>query len=142
MRRGLVIAAVLGSLLACGPSAKPGGTGYRAFTKHYAFVITSDPSPPYARERATFKIVVRDKNTSEPIDGGEGILYANTKDNTAKTWDSFTAGPAPGTYYANLRFIVANDWAVALKFHKDSTQALETVDTWYQTVLPERPASH
>jgi hypothetical protein len=140
--RALVIAAALGCLLACGPSAAPGGTGYRAFTEHYAFTITSDPSPPYARERTTFKIVVRDKSTSEPIEGGEGILYGNTKDGAGKSWDSFSAGPAPGTYYANLNFIVANDWALALKFHKDSTQALETVDTWYQTVQPERPGSH
>lgn len=137
-----MIAAALGSALACGPSASSGTTDYRAFTQHYAFRISSDPSPPHARERTVFKIVVRDKNSSEPIEGGEGIIYANTKDGVGKTYDSFTAGPAPGTYYANLNFIVANDWAIALKFRKDSTQALETVDTWYQTVKGERPATH
>jgi hypothetical protein len=140
--RALVIAAALGSALACGPSASTGSTDYRAFTQHYAFRISTDPSPPHARERTVYKIVVRDKNTSEPIEGGEGIIYANTKDGEGKTWDTFTAGPAPGTYYANLKFVVANDWAVALKFRKDSTQALETVDTWYQTVGSERPATH
>ena len=142
MRHALVIAAVLGSLLACGPSAASTAKEYRAFTQHYEFRISSDPSPPFARERTVYKVVVRDKNTSQPIEGGEGIIYANTKDGAGKTYDSFVAGPAPGTYYANLRFIVANDWAIALKFRKDSTQALETVDTWYQTVQPERPASH
>jgi hypothetical protein len=140
--RAFVIAVALGSVLACGPSASSGSLDYRAFTEHYAFRISSDPSPPHARERTVYKIVVRDKNTSEPIEGGEGIIYANTKDGEGKTWDTFTAGPAPGTYYANLKFIVASDWAIALKFHKDSTQALETVDTWYQTVGAERPATH
>jgi hypothetical protein len=37
---------------------------------------------------------------------------------------------------------VATNWALALQFRKDSTQALEKVDTWYQQVLPERPATH
>lgn len=142
MRFSLVIAIALGSLVACGPSASTGATDYRAFTQHYSFRISSDPTPPHARERTVYKVVVRDKNTSEPIEGGEGIIYANTKDGSGKTWDTFVAGPAPGTYYANLKFIVANDWGIALKFRKDSSQALETVDTWYQTVLPERPATH
>lgn len=142
MRHALAVAIALGSLIACGPGASTGATDYRAFTQHYAFRISSDPTPPHARERTVYKIVVRNKNTSEPIEGGEGIIYANTKDGAAKTWDSFVAGPAPGTYYANLNFIVANDWGIALKFRKDSTQALETVDTWYQTVYPERPATH
>jgi hypothetical protein len=137
-----VIAVALGSLMACGPSASSGATDYRAFTEHYAIRVSSDPTPPHARERTVYKIVVRDKTSSQPIEGGEGIIYANTKDGTGKTWDSFVAGPAPGTYYANLNFIVANDWAIALQFRKDSTQTLEKVDTWYQTVLPERAASH
>jgi hypothetical protein len=137
-----VIAVAMGSLMACGPTASSGTTEYRAFTEHYAYRISSDPSPPHARERTVYKIVVRDKNNAQPIEGGEGIIYANTKDGTGKTWDSFTAGPAPGTYYANLKFVVANDWAIALQFRKDSTQALEKVDTWYQTVLPERAATH
>lgn len=142
MRYAFVIALALGLLAACGPSASSGAKDYRAFTEHYAFRISSDPSPPHARERTVYKVVVRDKESSQPIEGGEGIIYANTKDGTGKTWDSFVPGPAPGTYYANLNFIVANDFGIALKFRRDSTQKLETVDTWYQTVLPERAASH
>jgi len=89
-----------------------------------------------------FKIRVRDKNSSQPIEGGEGIIYGNTEDGGGKTWDSFTPGQAPGTYTANLQFVVASNWGLALQFRKDSTQPLEKVDTWYQTVLPERPATH
>lgn len=143
MRRALVIAIATAAFAACGPKAAgTASTEYRAFTEHYAFNITSDPSPPHAREKTVFKIRVRDKNSSQPIEGGEGIIYGNTEDGGGKTWDSFTPGQAPGTYTANLRFVIATNWALALQFRKDSTQPLEKVDTWYQTVLPERPASH
>lgn len=143
MRYALVMAIALGTLIGCGPKAAgPETTEYRAFTEHYAFNITSVPSPPHAREKTVYKIRVRDKNSSQPIEGGEGIIYGNTEDGASKTWDSFTAGAAPGTYTANLQFVVANNWGLALQFRKDSTQALEKVDTWYQTVLPERAATH
>jgi hypothetical protein len=124
MMRALVIAVAAASIAACGPKAAgTGTTEYRAFTEHYALNITSDPSPPHAREKTVFKIRVRDKTSSQPIEGGEGIIYGST-------------------YTANLQFVVATNWALALQFRKDSTQALEKVDTWYQTVLPERPATH
>jgi hypothetical protein len=143
MMRPLVIAIAAATLLACGPKGSSSSTTeYRAFTEHYAFNITSDPSPPHAREKTLFKMRVRDKNTSQPIEGGEGIIYGNTEDNAGKTWDSFTPGQAPGTYTAKLEFVIATNWALGLQFRKDSTQALEKVDTWYQTVLPERPATH
>jgi hypothetical protein len=141
VRRALVIA--MATLAACGPKAAgTANTEYRAFTEHYAFNIASEPSPPHAREKTLFKIRVRDKATSQPIEGGEGIIYGNTEDNSGKTWDSFTPGQAPGTYTAKLEFVIATNWALALQFRKDSTQPLEKVDTWYQTVLPERPATH
>ena len=95
--------------------------------------ITSDPMPPRARERTTFKLVVRDKATNQPVDGGEGLLYGNMKDPTVKVWDSFVAGAEPGTYYANVHYVAAGDWAMAIRFHRDSTQRLEQVD-WMQTV--------
>ena len=143
MRHALVMAIAIVGLVACGPKAAgTSTTEYRAFTEHYAFNITSDPSPPFAREKTVFKIRVRDKNSSQPIEGGEGIIYGNTEDGGGKTWDSFTPGAAPGTYTANLKFVVAQNWALALQFRKDSTQNLEKVDTWYQQVLPERAATH
>jgi hypothetical protein len=143
MMRALVIAIATAALAGCGPKAAgTSTTEYRAFTEHYAFNIKSEPSPPHAREKTLFRIRVRDKNTSQPIEGGEGIIYGNTEDGSGKTWDSFTPGQAPGTYTAKLDFVIATNWALALQFRKDSTQALEKVDTWYQTVLPERPATH
>jgi hypothetical protein len=143
MKHTLVMVIAIASLVACGPKGSgTATTDYRAFTEHYAFNITSVPSPPHAREKTVYKIRVRDKATSQPIEGGEGLIYGNTEDNGGKTWDSFVPGAAPGTYTANLQFVVATNWALALQFRKDSTQALEKVDTWYQQVLPERAGTH
>ena len=126
-----VAAAVL--VAACTPSDS--SPGYRGFTQHYAFRIVSDPVPPMAREKVRYKVVVRDKETGQPIQGGEGILYAESHE-ALKTWDSFTAGPEVGTYYANLNFLTSGDWAMGLRFRRDSTQQLEQVD-WMQEVAPD-----
>ncbi len=135
-------ALVAGALVAaaCGPS-REAPKGMPAYTDHFAMRVLSDPLPPRARERTTFKLVVRDKNTGQPIDGGEGLIYGNTKDASVKVWDSFVAGPEPGTYYANIHYVVAGDWAMALRFRRDSTQRLEQVD-WVQSVRNAAGESH
>ena len=126
----LVVVVAAQAVAACQPSEKT--TDYRAFTAHYAFRISSDPIPPMAREKARFKVVVRDKDTNQPIQGGEGIIYAESREGI-KTWDSFTAGPEVGTYYANLNFLTSGDWAMGLRFRRDSTHALEQAD-WMQEI--------
>lgn len=134
-RRGIFTVAMAAALLsaaACGPQGEP-PKGMPGLTDHYNFRITSDPMPPRARERATFKIVVRDKTTNQPVDGGEGLIYGNMSDPTVKVWDSFVAGAEPGTYYANIHYVAAGEWAMAIRFRKDSTQKLEQVD-WMQSV--------
>lgn len=119
---------------ACGPNEP--ATDYRAYTQHYAFRISTDPIPPMAREKVRYKVVVRDKDTNQPIQGGEGILYAENRDGV-KTWDSFTAGPEVGTYYADrLNFLTSGDWAMGLRFRRDSTHALEQAD-WMQEVVAD-----
>jgi len=130
----LALAVAAQAVTACQPAET--NTAYRAFTAHYAFRISSDPVPPMAREKVRYKVVVRDKDTNQPIQGGEGILYAENRDGV-KTWDSFTAGREVGTYYADrLNFLTAGDWAMGLRFRRDSTHALEQAD-WMQEVAPD-----
>jgi hypothetical protein len=136
-RPGLLVALVAAAALACGPSEP--STDYRAYTDDFAFRISTSPMPPHAREKTRYKIVVRDKKTGQPIEGGEGRVFASTREG-AQTWDSFTPGRELGTYYATLNFIAAENWAVALQFRRDSTQRLERAD-WMQEVLPERAAT-
>jgi hypothetical protein len=125
---GLVVATA-----ACGPSEP--STAYRAYTDHYAIRVSTDPMPPMAGERTVYKVVVRDKESGQPIEGGEGRIFAQTRDG-ARTWDSFTPGPELGTYYAKLFFVVSGQWAVGLQFRRDSTQPLERAD-WMQEVTPD-----
>jgi len=104
----------------------------RQWSDNYAFRITVDPTPPRAIEDATYRIVVQDKKTGEPIETGDGRIFATSKDG-ANTDDGFAKEKEIGTYSARLFFPTSGDWAIAIQFRRDSTQRLEKVD-WVQTV--------
>ena len=129
--------AVLGTVLAsaglaaCEPGP-PKPPEMRLWTDTYEYVISAEPSPPRARERTIMKIVVLDKESRQPIEGGEGQVFATSRDGK-NTWDGLSAGPALGTYYGTLNYLTAGDWAVAVRFRRDSTKPLERAD-WMQTV--------
>ena len=127
--------ALLGAA-SCGPPRHP---ELRQGTESYFFTITSDPIPPRAREDVIYKITVKDKKTGQPIDLGEGRIFANTRDG-ARTWDGFSKAPEVGTYSAKLNYVTSGQWAVGIQFHSDSTKPLEKTE-WMQDVLPERPGS-
>ena len=120
---------------ACGPTQK--ATDLRQWTDDLTLRISTDPMPPRARERTIYKVVVQDKESRQPIEKGEGRVFATSRDG-ASTWDALEPGPEPGTYYGALRFVTAGDWAVAIQFRRDSTQKLQRVD-WMTTVQAERP---
>jgi hypothetical protein len=131
--RASLFAAVALIAGACGSG--PPDLAIRAYSDHYAYRISSEPVPPLSMERTRFKVVVNDKKTGQPISGGEGIIYGETKDGL-RTWDSFTPAPQLGTYYANLTFIIASNWAMGLRFRPDSAHRLEQVD-WMQEVMAD-----
>jgi hypothetical protein len=112
--------------------SKPRALENRLWSDTFAFRITVEPSPPRAIEDAMYKVVVQDKKTGEPIETGEGRIFATSKDG-ANTDDGLAKGKEVGTYYGRLFFPTTGDWAVALQFRLDSTQRLERVD-WVQAV--------
>jgi hypothetical protein len=128
------MAALIFAGLACGPSQEP--SDLRLWSDKHAFRISSDPMPPRALEPARFRIVIRDRVTGQPLQQGEGRIFATSADG-ANTDDGLAKGEEVGTYYGRLFFVTAGDWAVAIQFRRDSTERLERVD-WVQTVLPER----
>jgi hypothetical protein len=135
---GIVVAAAMFVSASCGR----GEAGQRElfyFSKNYTFTITPTEAPPHAREPITYKVVIRDRDTREPIQNGEGQIYSNNREG-ARTWDGFTYGPEIGTYYGKLNFVTAGLWAVAIRFRRDSLHQLEKVE-WYQDVLNERPSA-
>ena len=132
VRRLTIVASAVAVALvaACGPN--PRALDNRQWSDNYAFRITIDPSPPRAIEDATYKIVVQDRKTNEPIETGEGRIFATSQDG-ANTDDGLAKGKEVGTYYGRLFFPTSGDWAVGLQFRRDSTQRLERVD-WVQSV--------
>jgi hypothetical protein len=130
----LALVAPLAVALACGPSQP--NTDTRMWTDDLAFRISTDPLPPRARERIVYKVVVSDKESGQPIEHGEGRIFAMNRDST-RVWDSLEPGPELGTYYATLNFITAGEWAIGLQFRRDSTKPLERMD-WMQDVRAAR----
>jgi hypothetical protein len=137
----VVLAAVAVFATACRPEPQP--FTLRLESESYAFRITADPSPPRARERARYTVVVSDTKTKQPIEGGEGRIFASNAgpdDPDRRTvWDGFAAAEQVGTYTANMNFVTAGNWAMALEFRRDSTSRLERID-WRQDIRPEGPA--
>jgi hypothetical protein len=132
-RRVLAGAVLLAA--ACTPPAD--GSVLRARTDSLLFEISSNPTPPHARERTRYKVVVRDKESRQPIEGWEGQIFASTRDG-ANIYDPLLPGQELGTYYATLNYVVAGEWAVAIRMRRDSTAQFQRVD-WMQDVLAERP---
>jgi hypothetical protein len=124
--------AVVGAA-SCGPPRRP---EIRQGSKSYLFTITSDPIPPHAREDVVYTVTVRDRKSGQPIETGEGRIFANTIDG-ARTYDGFVKAPGVGAYTGKLRFVVAGQWAIGIQFHSDSTKPLEKTE-WMQDVLQER----
>ncbi len=135
--RALTVAAAAAAVAACG------GESQRPLlhlpSKSYDFVIEPSDIPPHARESITYKVIVRDRQTQQPIENGEGQIFANTREG-ASTWDGFATGPELGTYYGKLNFVISGQWAMAIRFRRDSLHPLERVD-WMQDVFNERPDS-
>ena len=132
--RRLACLAPLAAALACGPSQP--NTDTRMWTNDMAFRISVDPLPPRARERIVYKVVVSDKKSGQPIEHGEGRVFAMNRDST-RVWDALEPGPELGTYYATLNFVTAGEWAIGLQFRRDSTKSLERMD-WMQDVRAAR----
>ncbi len=129
---GSLLVALAGTI-SCGPNKHP---GLRQGSASYLFMVTSDPIPPRAREAVLYTITVKDRKTGQPIETGEGRIFANTVEG-ARTYDGFTKAPQIGAYNATLRFVAAGQWAVGIQFHSDSTKPLEKTE-WMQDVLPEK----
>ena len=133
--RGAILAGSLALLAgaSCGSPRKP---ELRQGTKSYLFTITSEPIPPRAREDVIYSITVLDRETKQPVDNGEGRIFANTREG-ARTYDGFVKAPGVGVYSAKLNFVASGQWAVGIQFHSDSTKPLEKTE-WMQDVLPEK----
>ena len=131
--RVALLAALMCGAVSCGPPRRP---ELRQCSQSYCFTITSDPIPPHAREDVMYTITVKDRKSDQPIETGEGRIFANTAE-MARTYDGFVKAPQVGVYSAKLSYVTSGQWAVGIQFHSDSTKPLEKTE-WMQDVLPER----
>ncbi|MBA3656898.1 MAG: hypothetical protein H0W69_06060 [Gemmatimonadaceae bacterium] len=139
--RGTAFAIVAAILVgACTESNK--GTDVRHWTDDLAVRISVDPMPPRAQEQIVYKVIVTDKKSNQPIDTGEGRIFATSHDGASAS-DGLAKGKEVGTYYARLSFITSGDWAIALQFRRDTSNrrtALQRMD-WIQSVAAPTPGN-
>ena len=119
---------------ACQP--RPRDLSMQLLTEDMELRVLPDPVPPRAREPVRYKVIVRDRETGEPIETGVGQIFA-TSESQVDAYDPLVKGPELGTYYATMHFITSGQWAVAIRFARDSTKKLERMD-WMQEVFPAR----
>ena len=125
-------AIALGGCGGGGASADP--KAIRLWTDNYYIVVTSEPSPPRALEPIQYKVVVRDKDSRQPIEIGEGRIFATNEDRK-NTDNGFVKAEEPGTYRTRLFFATAGPWAMGIQFRRDSTQKLQRTNDWMQEVM-------
>lgn len=134
LRRVMLVPVLAAVLVSCGSSPK--ARELRLWSDSYAFRVTMVPMPPRAIEPIIYRIVVQDKKTGQPIETGEGRIFATSADR-ASTDDGLKKEKELGTYSGRLFFATTGDWAAAIQFRrdKDPRMPLERVD-WIQSVSP------
>jgi hypothetical protein len=137
VRRSLALVLLAATVFAaaCGPSSEQ-PRGFRQRSESYTFRVSSNVSPPAAREPIEYTIVIFDRETGQPVENGEGQLFAQHRSGK-RTWDGLAAAPEAGTYKATVSYLLAGEWAVGIRFRRDSTAQLERID-WMQEVVGER----
>lgn len=133
LRRLAFLALMAAALTSCG--SNPKALELRLWSDSYAFRVIVDPMPPRALEPIVYRIVVQDKKTGQPIETGEGRIFATSADR-ANTSDGLKKEKEVGTYSGRLFFATSGDWAAAIQFRREQNprMPLERVD-WIQTVL-------
>ena len=130
----LVTALLVAAVAACTASDRPRGE-LRFWTDKYAIRVSSTPTPPRARARTLYRVVISDKESGRPMERAEGQIYASNASGL-NIYDALEPGPELGTYYATLRFVNANEWALNMRFRGAPGDTIETVapDGWRQMV--------
>jgi len=149
VRLGATLAgvALVASVIESCNSGPPGPPAMHQYSASYDYTIRPDQAPPHARDDIHYSITILDRKTRQPIESGEGQLFAGKPIDPdipsgpqSKTYDGFAYGPEVGVYHAKLNFVIPGTWAVAIRFRRDSLHPLERID-WMQDVINERPSN-
>lgn len=130
----MLVAALGTAALGCAAGPSDDTKTIKLWTDDFYIRVTSDPSPPRALEQVAYTVVVLDSKTRQPIETGQGRIFATNEDRQNKA-NGFEKGPEPGTYRTTMFFPTSGTWAMGIQFRRDSTRALQRTNDWMQDVL-------
>ncbi|MBL0172694.1 MAG: hypothetical protein IPP90_18695 [Gemmatimonadaceae bacterium] len=133
LSRLVCIAAVPVLAAACDADTTPKGE-LRFRTDSFTVRISPESRPTRALDQVVWRITVHDRTTGTPIQGGQGRIFATSKDHKSIANGLEETGEL-GTYHATLMYVTAGMWAMALEFRRDSTQKLQRTEDWTQDIL-------
>lgn len=133
LSRVVVIAALPLLVMSC-QSEKPTRGELRMRTESFTILISPETRPTRALEPIYWRVVVHDRETGTPIQGGQGRIFATSKDRKSIANGLEETGEL-GAYRTNLMFVTAGMWAMALEFRRDSTLPLQRTQDWTQDIL-------
>lgn len=129
----MLLAAVPLLTAACEGDKRPIGE-LRMRTKSFTIRISPETRPTRALEPIYWRVVVHDRETGTPIQGGQGRIFATSKDRKSIANGLEETGEL-GTYRTNLMYVTAGMWAMAMEFRKDSTEPLQRTEDWTQDIM-------
>ena len=118
---------------ACEGDKRPRGE-LRFVTDSFTIRISPETRPTRALEPIYWRVVVHDRAAGTPIQGGQGRIFATSKDRKSIANGLEETGEL-GTYRTNLMFVTAGMWAMAMEFRRDSTLPLQRTEDWTQDIL-------
>jgi hypothetical protein len=133
---GVALATAVSAVTGCvGGGDRPLGE-LRLSTDSFTIRVRPEPAPPMALGQITWTVRVSDKTTGQPVQGGQGRIFATNRD--GKSIDNgFEEATELGTYRTKLMFLTSGMWAMGVQFRRDSTQVLQRTKDWTQDVRPD-----
>jgi hypothetical protein len=121
------------SFIACDAGTPPKNE-LRLTTDDFVIRVAPENPPTRALEPIYWRVVVHEKETGKPVQGGQGRIFATNRDQKT-TANGLEETGELGTYRTNIMFVTAGMWAMGLQFRRDSTQPLQRTVDWTQDIL-------
>lgn len=135
VRRATLGLLVLASAFAaaCGVTEKKQGE-LRFVTDSFMIRVYPESLPTRALEPLYWRVVVHERKSGAPVQGGQGRLFATSMDRKSIA-NGLEETDELGTYRTNLMFVTAGMWALGIQFRRDSTLPLQRTQDWTQQIL-------
>jgi len=130
---GAVLAVTAGAFSTGCDAGRPPIRELRFRTDSFVIRVAPETIPTRALEPVYWRVVVHDRDSGAPIQGGQGRIFATNKDMKTVSNGLEETGEL-GTYRSHLMYVTAGMWAMAIQFRRDSTQPLQKTQDWTQDI--------